>query len=152
MSFHYILDVIYKTGGCMAERITMTIQKSLLNDLEDVTKESNKSRSEVIRDALIEYIKKYEWLHQIGSRAGEITLIYPLNVHKKVLDVEQGYRNIIVTSINYIINNEFLRVMVLKGPKEDIIKLTENLKSINDIKYAKLATVGFENKNKNKKS
>ena len=32
--------------------------------------------------------------------------------------------------------------------KEEIIKLTENLKSINDIRYAKLATVGFENKNK----
>ncbi|AEH06122.1 CopG family ribbon-helix-helix protein [Methanothermococcus okinawensis] len=130
----------------MAERITMTIQKNLLEDLEECIKESNKSRSEIIREALIDYIKKYEWLHQIGSRAGEITLIYPLNVHKKVLDIENRYRNIILTSVSYMVNNEFLRVIVLKGPKEDIIKLTENLKSINDIKYAKLSTVGFENK------
>jgi CopG family nickel-responsive transcriptional regulator len=130
----------------MAERITMTIQKDLLNDLEEVIKKSNKSRSEVIKDALVEYIKKYEWLHQIGSRAGEITLIYPLNIHKKVLDIEGKHGDIVITSISYMVNNEYLRVIVLKGPKEKIIKLTESLKSISGIKYAKLATVGFENK------
>ena len=78
--------------------------------------------------------------------AGEITLIYPLNIHKKVLDVEGKHSDIIITSISYMVNNEFLRVIVLKGPKEKIIKLTESLKSISGIKYAKLATVGFENK------
>ena len=133
-------------GDFMAERITMTIQKDLLKDLEEVIEKSNKSRSEIIRDALVDYIKKYEWLHQIGSRAGEITLIYPMSIHKKVLDIEGKHGDIVITSISYMVNNEYLRVIVLKGPKEKIIKLTESLKSISGIKYAKLATVGFENK------
>ena len=63
------------------------------------------------------------------------------------MDIEGKHGDIVITSISYMVNNEYLRVIVLKGPKEKIIKLTESLKSISGIKYARLTTVGFENKN-----
>ncbi|AEF95997.1 CopG family ribbon-helix-helix protein [Methanotorris igneus] len=125
------------------ERITMTIQRDLLKELEGITKELNKSRSEVIREALVDYVKKYNWLHRIESKAGDITLIYHPKVYKQILEIEKNYKDVVLVSFQSIVNDELLRVIVVKGSKERIIELTEKLKSLNDVKYAKLTTIGI---------
>ncbi|MCQ6253921.1 CopG family ribbon-helix-helix protein [Methanocaldococcus sp.] len=124
------------------ERITITIQKDLLKELDEITKELNKSRSEIIRESLENYVKKYEWLHRIESKAGDITVIFPKKIYKQILDIEKKYKDVILVSLQVFVNDELLRIIVVKGHQERIIELTEKLKSLNNVKYAKLTTVG----------
>lgn len=59
-------------------RISMSLPKKLLADFDEVLKQRGyQSRSKGIRDALQDYIVRYQWMNSMeGERIGIITIIY----------------------------------------------------------------------------
>ena len=59
-------------------RISMSLPKKLLSDFDEVLRERGyQSRSKGIRDALQDYIVRYQWMNEMeGNRIGIITVIY----------------------------------------------------------------------------
>ena len=58
-------------------RISMSLPKKLLSDFDEVLKERGyQSRSKGIRDALQDYIVRYQWMNSMeGQRIGIVTKI-----------------------------------------------------------------------------
>ena len=59
-------------------RISMSLPKKLLNEFDEVLKDRGyQSRSKGIRDALKDYIVRYQWMNEMeGTRIGIIAVIY----------------------------------------------------------------------------
>ena len=59
-------------------RISMSLPKKLLSDFDEVIKDRGyQSRSKGIRDALKDYIVRYQWMNEMeGERIGILAVIY----------------------------------------------------------------------------
>ncbi len=134
-------------------RISMSLSKKILNEFDEVLKERGyQSRSKGIRDALKDYILRYQWMNEMeGERIGVITAIYNhsfTGVLEELRDVQEEYNDYIKAVMHIHMNENYcLEVMVVHGDVKFIRDLTEKIMKLKGVEHAKL-TSSIVEKNK----
>ncbi|KAF5050242.1 putative nickel-responsive regulator [anaerobic digester metagenome] len=127
-------------------RISMSLPKKLLNEFDEVLYDRGySSRSKGIRDALKDYIVRYQWMKNIeGERMGVITVIYDhhaTGVLEELTDIQhQFHKNVNSTMHIHMTSKNCLEVIVVKGDAQEIRDLTERIMRLKGVEHAKLTT------------
>jgi CopG family nickel-responsive transcriptional regulator len=106
------------------------------------------SRSDVIRNAIMRYIQYYEWMAQVkGERVGLFEMVY--NPLEKGLSDSINYLlsesgDSVLISVLVVLNkDDFLRIIIMQGEGEYLVKQVEKLMALKGIKYSKLTTINL---------
>jgi CopG family nickel-responsive transcriptional regulator len=106
------------------------------------------SRSDVIRNAIMRYIQYYEWMAQVkGERIGLFEMVY--NPLEKGLSDSINYLlsesgDSVLLSVLVVLNkDDFLRIIIMQGEGEYLVKQVEKLMALKGIKYSKLTTINL---------
>lgn len=133
-------------------RISMSLPKKLLEDFDDVLKNRNyQSRSKGIRDALKDYIVRYQWMNEMeGDRIGVITVIYDhyyTGVMENLAEVQHEYRKQINASMHVHMTHKYcMEVIVVSGDVNIIREFTEKMMRLKGVDHVKLtSTANGEN-------
>jgi len=135
-------------------RISMSLPKKLLNEFDDVLKDRGyNSRSNGIRDALKDYIIRYQWMKEIeGERMGVVSVIYDphyTDVLENIMDIQHSFREEINATMHiHMSDKNCMEVIVVKGDANQIRDLTEQLMRLNGVEHVKLTTTVSTEKNK----
>ncbi|MBI4813448.1 MAG: nickel-responsive transcriptional regulator NikR [Methanobacterium sp.] len=127
-------------------RISMSLPKKLLNDFDEVLKDRGyNSRSKGIRDALKDYIVRYQWMKEVeGDRVGIVAVIYDhhyTGVMEDLTDIQHQFRdNINATMHIHMTEKNCLEVIVVKGDAQEIRNLTEQIMRLKGVEHVKLTT------------
>lgn len=126
----------------------MSLPKTLLNQFDNVLKDRGyNSRSNGIRDALKDYIIRYQWMNKIeGERMGVISVIYDhhyTGILEDITDIQHLYQDEINATMHIHMNEKnCLEVIVVKGDAKDIRDLTEKIMKLKGVEHVKLTTTG----------
>ena len=129
-------------------RISMSLPKELMNKFDEVTKDRGyNSRSKGIRDALNDYIVRYQWMNEIeGNRTGIIAAIcdnHFVGVMDELTTVQHDYRQYINSTMHILMSKkQCLEVIVVNGDADNIRGLTEKIMSIRGVEHVKLTSTG----------
>ncbi|MDR2830821.1 MAG: nickel-responsive transcriptional regulator NikR [Methanobrevibacter sp.] len=133
-------------------RISMSLPKKLLEDFDVVLKNRDyQSRSKGIRDALKDYIVRYQWMSEMeGDRIGVITVIYDhyyTAVMENLAEVQHEYRKQINASMHVHMTHKYcMEVIVVSGDVNIIRELTEKMMRLKGVDHVKLtSTANGEN-------
>lgn len=106
------------------------------------------SRSDVIRNAIMRYIQYYEWMAQVkDERVGLFEMVY--NPLEKGLSDSINYLlsesgDSVLISVLVVLNkDDFLRIIIMQGEGEYLVKQVEKLMALKGIKYSKLTTINL---------
>ena len=127
-------------------RICMSLPTKLLDDFDEVLKDRGyKSRSKGIRDALNDYIVRYQWMNEMeGERIGIITVIYDhyfTGVMENLAETQHDFRDEISTSLHIHMTNKYcMEVIVVNGDVNKIRELTERMMRIKGVDHVKLTS------------
>jgi len=130
-------------------QIGISLPNDFLKYCDDLFENTDhSSRSDVIRSAILKYIQYYEWMKEVkGKRVGIFEMIYnPLErgLSASVTRILGESNKIILSSIQvHIKNNDYLRVIIMRGKGEHLVDLADNLMSQRGIKYVKLTTLNI---------
>ncbi|MDY9922321.1 nickel-responsive transcriptional regulator NikR [Methanobacterium sp.] len=134
-----------KKGRSMM-RISMSLPKNLLNEFDEVLKDRGyNSRSKGIRDALKDYIVRYQWMKDIeGDRIGIVAVIYDhhyTGVLEDLTDIQHEFRDYINATMHiHMTGKNCLEVIVVKGEAQEIRNLTEKIMRLKGVEHVKLTT------------
>lgn len=129
-------------------RISMSLPNKLLTEFDDVLRDRGyQSRSKGIRDALKDYILRYQWMNEMeGERIGVLAVIYDHNyvgVMESMTDIQHHYRDQIDASLHIHMNEKYcLEVIIVKGDVKYIRELTEKLMRLKGVEHVKLTSAG----------
>ena len=133
-------------------RISMSLPNKLLADFDEVLKDRGyQSRSKGIRDALQDYILRYQWMNEMeGQRVGVITVIYDhhfTGVMAKLADIQHDYRQEISASMHIHMTKKYcMEVIIVNGEVTHIRDLTERMMRLKGVEHVKLtSTANGEN-------
>jgi len=106
------------------------------------------SRSDVIRNAIMRYILYYEWMAQVkGERVGIFEMVYnPLEkgLSESINCTLSGSGDSVLSSVLVVLNkDDFLRIIIMQGEGEYMVKQVEKLMALKGIKYSKLTTINL---------
>ncbi|MEN6553648.1 MAG: nickel-responsive transcriptional regulator NikR [Methanobacterium sp.] len=127
-------------------RISMSMPKKLLNDFDEVLRDRGyQSRSKGIRDALKDYIVRYQWMKEVeGDRIGIISVIYDhhfTDVLEDLTDIQLNFRDHLNSTMHiHMSEKNCLEVIVVKGDANEIRDLTEQLMRLKGVEHVKLTT------------
>ncbi|MGN1362295.1 MAG: nickel-responsive transcriptional regulator NikR [Methanobrevibacter sp.] len=127
-------------------RISMSLPKKLLEDFDDVLKSRGyQSRSKGIRDALQDYILRYQWMNEMeGERIGVITIIYDhhyTGVMENLADVQHAYRETITASMHVHMTEKYcMEVIIVNGDVNLIREITEKMMKLKGVEHVKLTS------------
>ncbi|MFA0834328.1 MAG: nickel-responsive transcriptional regulator NikR [Methanobacterium formicicum] len=127
-------------------RISMSLPKKLLNEFDEVLKDRGyNSRSKGIRDALKDYIVRYQWMKDIeGDRIGIVAVIYDhhyTGVLEDLTDIQHEFRDYINATMHiHMTGKNCLEVIVVKGEAQEIRNLTEKIMRLKGVEHVKLTT------------
>ncbi len=127
-------------------RISMSLPKNLLNEFDEVLKDRGyNSRSKGIRDALKDYIVRYQWMKDIeGDRIGIVAVIYDhhyTGVLEDLTDIQHEFRDYINATMHiHMTGKNCLEVIVVKGEAKEIRNLTEKIMRLKGVEHVKLTT------------
>ncbi|NYB52204.1 MAG: nickel-responsive transcriptional regulator NikR [Methanobacteriaceae archaeon] len=127
-------------------RISMSLPKKLLSEFDDVLKDRGyNSRSKGIRDALKDYIVRYQWMKDIeGDRVGIVAVIYDhhyTGVMEDITEIQHQYRSHINATMHlHISDRNCLEVIIVKGDAQEIRNLTEKIMRLKGVEHVKLTT------------
>jgi len=127
-------------------RISMSLPKKLLNDFDEVLKDRGyNSRSKGIRDALKDYIVRYEWMNEMeGDRIGILAVIYDhhsTGVMEDFTDIQHEFREYINGVMHLHMTEKYcLEVIVVKGDVKNIRELSEKVMRLKGVEHVKLTT------------
>jgi CopG family nickel-responsive transcriptional regulator len=127
-------------------RISMSLPKKLLNEFDEVLKDRGyQSRSKGIRDALKDYIVRYQWMNDMeGDRIGILAVIYDhhyTGVMEDLTDIQHDFREYISAVMHVHMTDKYcLEVIVVKGDVEYIRKLTEKIMRLKGVEHVKLTS------------
>lgn len=127
-------------------RISMSLPKKLLNEFDEVLKDRGyNSRSKGIRDALKDYIVRYQWMKDIeGDRIGIVAVIYDhhyTGVLEDLTDIQHDFRDYINATMHiHMTGKSCLEVIVVKGEAQEIRNLTEKIMRLKGVEHVKLTT------------
>ena len=133
--------------GEIIMRISMSLPNKLLSEFDEVLRDRGyQSRSKGIRDALKDYILRYQWMNQMeGERVGVITVIdhHYVGVMEAMTDIQHEYRQQISASLHIHMNDKYcLEVIIVKGDVIYIRDLTEKLMRLKGVEHVKLTSAG----------
>jgi len=129
-------------------RISISLPKHLLKEFDDVLKERGyQSRSKGIRDALKDYIVRYQWMNEMeGERIGMLAVIYDhhyTGIMEDLTDIQHDYRNYINAVMHVHMSEEYcLDVIVVKGDVKHIRNLTEKIMRLKGVEHVRLTSIG----------
>ena len=132
-------------------RISMSLPKEILTEFDEVLEERGyNSRSKGIRDALKDYILRYQWMNEMeGERIGILAVIYDhayMGVMEKLTDVQHHYRKYINSVMRIQMTEKYqLDVIVVKGDIKYVRNLSENMKKLKGVEHTKLTTTDVNN-------
>jgi CopG family nickel-responsive transcriptional regulator len=124
----------------------MSLSKKLLAEFDEVLKERGyQSRSKGIRDALKDYILRYQWMNEMeGERIGIITVIYDhhyTGVMENLAEIQHDYREEISTSMHIHMTHKYcMEVIVVQGEVSGIRELTEKMMRLKGVEHVKLTS------------
>ena len=127
-------------------RISMSLPKKLLEDFDDVLKSRGyQSRSKGIRDALQDYILRYQWMNEMeGERIGVITIIYDhhyTGVMENLADIQHAYRETITASMHVHMTEKYcMEVIIVNGDLNLIREITEKMMKLKGVEHVKLTS------------
>ena len=127
-------------------RISMSLPNKLLADFDEVLKDRGyQSRSKGIRDALQDYILRYQWMNEMeGQRVGVITVIYDHHfsgVMEKLADIQHDYRQEISASMHIHMTRKYcMEVIIVNGEVTHIRDLTERMMRLKGVEHVKLTS------------
>lgn len=127
-------------------RISMSLPKKLLSDFDDVLKDRGyQSRSKGIRDALKDYIVRYQWMNEMeGTRIGVVAVIYDhhyTGVMEDLADIQHDYRENINAVMHVHMTDKYcLEVVVVRGDVDKIRTLTEKMMRLKGVEHVRLTS------------
>ena len=127
-------------------RISMSLPNKLLADFDEVLKDRGyQSRSKGIRDALQDYILRYQWMNEMeGQRVGVVTVIYDHHfsgVMEKLADIQHDYRQGISASMHIHMTRKYcMEVIIVNGEVTHIRDLTERMMRLKGVEHVKLTS------------
>lgn len=127
-------------------RISMSLPKKLLSEFDEVLKDRGyNSRSKGIRDALKDYIVRYQWMKEVeGDRVGIVAVIYDhhyTGVMEDLTDIQHEFRDFINATMHiHMTEKNCLEVIVVKGDAQKIRNLTEKIMRLKGVEHVKLTT------------
>lgn len=131
-------------------RISMSLPRDLLKEFDDVTNDRGyNSRSKGIRDALKDYIVRYNWMNEMeGEYMGTLTIVYNPQ-YGGVLDdlysLKQSFDKYISASMNFNMKeNRLMEVIVIKGDIKHISSLNEKIMRLKGVEHIKLTATPIE--------
>ena len=130
-------------------RIGIALPDNLLTHFDELLiNNGHSSRSDAIRDAIRRYIQYHDWMNNVkGERVGILTIVYNPSKTGLPTIIEKilfGSNEIFLSSLRVSINSDYyLRIMVLRGEGEHLVKLTEKLSAQRGVIHVKLNTVNF---------
>ncbi|AAB85243.1 nickel-responsive transcriptional regulator NikR [Methanothermobacter thermautotrophicus] len=133
-------------------RISMSLPKKLLNEFDEVLRDRGyQSRSKGIRDALKDYIVRYQWMNEMeGERIGIIAVIYDhhyTGVMEDLADIQHDYREYINAVMHvHMTERHCLEVIVVKGDVAKIRELTEKMMRLKGVEHVRLTSTSTEQK------
>ena len=131
-------------------RISMSLPRKLLGDFDEVLKDRGyNSRSKGIRDALQDYILRYQWMREMeGERTGTLTVIFKYHytgVLEELTDIQHRFQKQIKAVMRTDIGEKYCHeVIVVKGDVKQIRILTEKIKRLKGVEHVKLTSTNTE--------
>jgi len=133
-------------------KANVKISSKLLKEFDEVLHDRGyKSRSKGMRDALKDYILRYQEINEIESeRIGIITVTYDyhsVGVMADLTSVQHEYREHInaVMHIN-MTEKQCMDVIDVRGDVNYIRDLTEKIMHLRGVKHVKLTSIGIKEK------
>ncbi|MEN6553591.1 MAG: ribbon-helix-helix protein, CopG family [Methanobacterium sp.] len=130
-------------------KANVKISSKLLKEFDEVLHDRGyKSRSKGMRDALKDYILRYQWTNEIeGERIGIITVIQDrhfVGAMEDLINVQQDYREYINAFMHFhMTKKQYLEVIVVKGDANNIQELTEKSMGLRGVEHVKLTSTGI---------
>lgn len=127
-------------------RISMSLPEKLLEEFDEVLKDRGyNSRSKGIRDALKDYIVRYQWMKDVeGDRVGIVAVIYDhhfTGVLEDITDIQHHFREYINATMHlHMSEKNCLEVIIVKGDAKEILNLTEKIMRLKGVEHVKLTT------------
>ena len=131
-------------------RISMSLPRKLLQDFDEVLHDRGyQSRSKGIRDALKDYVLRYQWMNEMeGEKVGTISLIYDrhaIGIMEGLTEVQHEYRQYINSVMHvHMTETQCLEVIVVKGDVNYLRELTERIMSLSGVEHVKLTSTGIK--------
>jgi CopG family nickel-responsive transcriptional regulator len=130
-------------------RIGITLPNDLLTHFDEaIIDNGHASRSDAIRDAIRRYIQYDEWMDDVkGERVGIFEILYnpvkrglPATIEKMIFESNEK----LLSSMRvHITSDYYMRIIVLRGEGEHLIKLAEQLTAQKGVIHVKINTVNF---------
>lgn len=124
------------------KRFGVSLEDNLLDSLDQYVIENGfANRSQAIRFLIEKNVaeKKWQCNHVV---AGTIIIMYDQvkkEISSKIVAVEQGYQDVILSSSQYYINKNFcLHIVTVMGVAYRLTELSDRLTTIKGIKHGKL--------------
>lgn len=133
-------------GGKIIMRISMSLPRRLLKEFDEVIDDRGyRSRSKGIRDAIKDYIVRYQWMNEMkGEYIGILAVIYDhhyTGVMEDLTDVQHRFRQYINAVMHlHMSEDHCLEVIVVKGDVEYIRSLTEKIMRLKGVEHVKLTS------------
>lgn len=127
-------------------RISMSLPRKLLEEFDEILHDRGyNSRSKGIRDALEDYIIRYQWMNEMeGERMGTLAVIFEYHytgVLKDLANIQHDFRNQITAVMRTEIGEKYCQeIIVVKGDVKHIRDLTEKIKSLKGVEHVKLTS------------
>jgi len=127
----------------------MSLPKKLLNEFDGVLKDRGyQSRSKGIRDALRDYIVRYQWMNEMqGERIGIITVIYDhhyTGVMEDITEIQHDYKDFINSVMHVHMTDKYcLEVIVIKGDVKYIRTLSEKIMRLKGVEHVRLTSTAI---------
>lgn len=123
-------------------RFGVSLEDELLEDLDKYASDNGfANRSQAIRYLIEKNVTEQKWQcnHIV---AGTIIIIYNQNkkeITSKIVSVQQIYADVILSSSQYYINNNFcMHIATVMGEAHRLTELSDHLTTIKGIKHGKL--------------
>ncbi len=123
--------------------ISLSLSEDLLRELDEVLgKEHSATRSEVVRQALRNYISEYNELDNIeGNVIATITVLYEkAEKNEELFQVQHEFGDMITAYLHsHLTGENCLEVMVVKGSSSRLKSLIDGLKANKPVKQIKFS-------------
>lgn len=128
-------------------RFTISIPPDLLDQFDEVSASKGyASRSEAVRDAIRDYLVAHEWSGEADDAAAEVvgtvTLVYDHHsrgVSDELLQHQHDHHGQILSVLHVHLDaHNCLEVIVIRGAREDVKTLADQLISLRGVKFGRL--------------
>lgn len=130
------------------EIISLSLPEKLLKELDGVLgEEHSATRSEVIRQAVRNYISEYNELDNVkGNVIATITVLYEkAEKNEELFQVQHEFSDMITAYLHsHLTDENCLEVLVVKGPSMRLKNLIDGLKANKPVKQIKFSIMTSE--------